>query len=144
MPPDSEDGGHRPVSPQADLRVRGQAVLHVSKNTAGEKANTAFPQRSIYNYAPSPPPDPATRFRRALSRRWKLCVFTANAERRCLLGSWTPGVDDRNGETFLQAKILRLENHLFWAAEYDVERQAKHDRMHARSHARTLTDWLSL
>lgn len=74
------------------------------------------------------------RFRCARSRRWKLCVFTANAERRCLLGSWTRRMDDRKGETFLQAKILRLENHLFWAAEYDVERQAKRDRIHARTH----------
>lgn len=44
-------------------------------------------------------------------------------------------MDDRNGETFLRAKILRLENHLLWAAEYDVERQAKRDRIHAKSHS---------
>lgn len=71
---------------------------------------------------------------RACSRGWKLCVFSANAERRCLLGSWIPRRDDRNGETFLQAKILWLENHLFWPAEYDVERQAKRDGIHAESH----------
>lgn len=46
---------------------------------------------------------------------------------RCLLCSWTPRVEDRNGETFLQAGILRLENHLVCAAEYDMERQAKYE-----------------
>ena len=35
-------------------------------------------------------------------------------------------MDDRNGETFLQGKILWLENHLV-SAEHDMERQAKHE-----------------
>lgn len=56
--PDSDDGGQCPVSLPAGLRVRGQAVLHVSKNTSREKANTAFEQRSIYDCAPPHPPIP--------------------------------------------------------------------------------------
>lgn len=57
--------------------------------------------------------------------RWKLCVFTA--KQGCLLASLTPRVGDRNGETFLQAEILWLENHLVCGAEYDMERQAKYE-----------------
>lgn len=34
-----------------------------------------------------------------------VCGFTVNGESLCLLGSWTPAVDDRNGETFLQAEF---------------------------------------
>lgn len=36
-------------------------------------------------------------------------------------------MDDRNGETFLQADVLWLENHLVYTAEYDMERQAKYE-----------------
>lgn len=36
-------------------------------------------------------------------------------------------MEDRNGETFLQAGILWLENHLICAAEYDMETQAKYE-----------------
>lgn len=54
------------------------------------------------------------------------CVFYT-AKRGCLLVSLTPRVGDRNGETFLQAEILWLENHLVCGAEYDMERQAKYE-----------------
>lgn len=105
---------------------RSSSILYVSRGIAGGNENSTFFDRYICNYACVPI---SPRFLSAISQclRWKLCVFTANGQRRCLLGSWTPRVEDRNGETFLQAGILWLENHLVCAAEYDMETQAKYE-----------------